>query len=515
MPLILRPGNYALVMIQELFNKVFNTSLNPLYFLGSITFLFLWTLIVTGVYLFLFYEMNPVGAYESVRYMTEDQKYYGGIMRSLHRYASDGIVISIIVHMIQVFFSDRFRKYRWVAWVSGAAIIPVIWFEGVSGYLLVWDETAQMIALIGAELFNVAPLNVEPLQRAFLVNNSVNATFFFVMNYLHLAIPILILIIAWIHCMRVSMPLILPRWPITGIILASLLLLSIIKPAVSAPPADLSRLIGEAPVDWFYLSLFPFIYWLDISPESVWMVGGGGFIIFALSPWLIRDPKKSSDDIPTVPQNAISFEEDKCKGCLLCQAACPFEALQIVEGKDPDSFLPVVTPGNCAECGFCVSICEFDAVAMGEWKKSTFHEYIDKLLSAEGESGAARTVSIAFICERSFNQDGFYNSNKTRLARNDEVAVMIVPCIGVISPTIVEYSLKAGAKGVMVVGCRGLDCHYREERRRIKVDEAPERQKFLVEQMDNPGLKVMLISPFEIEQLERDIDQFNATVKRT
>lgn len=302
MPLVLRPGNYALVMTQELFNKVFNPALNPLYYLGSITFLFLWTIIASGVYLFLFYEMNPVGAYESVRFMTEDQKYYGGIMRSFHRYASDGIVISITAHFIQIFFSDRFRKYRWVAWVSGAAMIPVIWFEGVSGYFLVWDETAQMVALIGAELFNVFPLNVEPLQRAFLVNESVNSTLFFVIDYLHMAIPILLLIIAWIHCMRVSMPLIMPRWPLTVVILASLLLLSIVKPALSAPPADLSRLVGEAPVDWFYLNLFPLMSWLGISAESGWMVGGGGFIIFMLLPWLIRDPKKKQIAVPPSPK---------------------------------------------------------------------------------------------------------------------------------------------------------------------------------------------------------------------
>lgn len=159
-------------------------------------------------------------------------------------------------------------------------------------------------------------------------------------------------------------------------------------------------------------------------------------------------------------------------------------------------------------------MCEFDAVAMGDWKKSTFHEYIEKLLNQEGESGGDNPVTLAFICERSFDQERFYNADKTRLAQNDEVAVMIVPCIGVISPTIVEFAMKAGAKGVLVVGCRGLDCHYRETRRRIKFGEAVERQEFLVEKMDDPGLNVMLISPFEIEKLELEIDKFNETVKQ-
>ena len=188
-PYALRPGNYLLVRAQELLNYAFDPSLNPLYFLGSITFLLFWVLLGTGTYLFMFYQMNPVGAYESIQYMTEDQKYYGGIIRSFHRYAADGLVIAIGIHILQVLFSDRFRKYRWFAWVSGAVILPVIWFEGASGYFLVWDESAQMLAMVMGDLINALPMNAEPFPRAFLINDSVNPTLFFVMDFLHLAVP--------------------------------------------------------------------------------------------------------------------------------------------------------------------------------------------------------------------------------------------------------------------------------------------------------------------------------------
>ena len=291
-PLALRPGNYLLVRAQELLNYAFDPSLNPLYFLGSITFLLFWVLLGTGTYLFMFYQMNPVGAYESIQYMTEDQKYYGGIIRSLHRYAADGLVIAIGVHILQVLFSDRFRKYRWFAWVSGALILPVIWFEGASGYFLVWDESAQMLALVMGDLINALPMNAEPFPRAFLINDSVNPTLFFVMDFLHLAIPILLLILAWVHCMRISMPLINPPAKLTIVILFSLLALSLIKPALSGPPADLSKLVHTAQVDWFYLPFIPLIQAFDLSPGNAWLVFAGGYIAFLLFPWLIRDPKK-------------------------------------------------------------------------------------------------------------------------------------------------------------------------------------------------------------------------------
>ncbi len=517
-PWPLRPGNYILVYVQELFNGLFTPSLNPLYFLGAITFLLFWILLATGVYLFLFYEMSAAGAYESVRYITEDQKYYGGIIRSLHRYASDGIVLVIAIHIIQVLFSDRFRRYRWVAWVSGVAILPVMWFEGVSGYVLVWDETAQMIAVITADIIDIFPVNVEPIQRSFLTNDSVNSLLFFVLNYLHTSIPALLLILAWIHCMRISMPLINPPRQITIVILGSLLILSIIKPAVSAPPADLSRLIGEVNIDWFFLPFYPLMYEWNISPAVAWLGGGAGFFAFTMLPWIIREPKKPAEKEPAFIQGPISVNLEECTGCLLCQQACPFEAIKIVPRSDglPYEAEAIVLPSRCAECGFCLSACEFDAVALGQWDKSSFKNYIESLFEEKGERvDSKRPNTIAFICERSFDQEDFFTEDKKRLKSNEEVGVMIIPCIGVLSPAIVKYSFDAGARGILVIGCRALDCHYREARRRIKFSDDPESQKFLVEKMSDPNTEVMLISPFEIEKLTGDIDAFNKRVKST
>jgi len=512
-PPVLRPGNTALVFIQEQFNKIFTPQLNPLYYLGAITFLMFWVLLATGAYLFLFYNMNPVGAYQSVQRLTEDQKYYGGIIRSLHRYASDGIVILITIHMIQVFFSDRFRRYRWVAWVSGAVIIPVLWFEGVSGYVLVWDETAQMIALTFSEVLDALPINAEPAPRNFLTNDSINQLLFFVLNYLHMAIPILLLILAWVHCMRISMPLVNPPRRVTVVILGSMVALSLVKPAVSAPPADLGKLVGEVAIDWFYLPAFPLLHELQISGGTAWILGIIGYGLFLGLPWIIPEPKKPPAEAAKVRQCVVEVDLESCKGCVLCQMACPFEAMKMAPRTDglPYEKEAVVLPTRCAECGFCVNACEFNAVSMGEWSKSAFQDHIESLL--EPKDGRRRPTSIAFICERSFPQEGFYSPDLTRLASNSDVAAMSIPCIGVVSPAIVEYSLTAGAKGVMAIGCRGLDCHYREARRRLKLADGSMAYQFLVETMNIPNLKIWLVSPFEVDKMKRDIDEFNEQVK--
>lgn len=515
-PWPLRPGNKVLVFTQEMFNKIFTPSLNPLYFTGAITFLLFWVVLASGVYLYFFYSMNPMGAYKSVQYITEEQQYYGGIMRSLHRYASDGLVIIIAIHMAQVFFSDRFRRYRWFAWVSGAVIIPIIWFEGVSGYFLVWDETAQMIAFISADLLDVLPINVEPLQRNFLTNDSVNSLLFFVMCYLHLAIPIGLLVLAWVHCMRISMPLITPPNQVTVAILFSLVVLSLIKPAVSAGPADLSRIVGTVNIDWFFIPFYPLVDYLNISSQNTLLIFIAGYAVFTALPWLIPDPKKADETAApqvTVPQCPVKVDLETCKGCYLCQDACPFEAMKVIPRTDGKHYdvQAMVHPTRCAECGFCVNACEFGAVSMGEWSKSEFQDYIEDVFKTT--NGIHTPSSIAFICERSFDEESFFDTEKKRLAGNKDVAYMVIPCIGVVSPAIVDYSKKAGAKGIMVIGCRGLDCHYREERRRLKVEGSSKRYQFVVEKMEDPSIKIMLISPFELDELQKEINEFNDKVK--
>ena len=92
-------------MLEAWFNFSFGPSWNPLYNLGTLTFFFFWVVLVSGLYLFIFFDTSIAGAYKSVEYITHDQWYMAGIMRSLHRYASDAAVITIILHMFREFLA--------------------------------------------------------------------------------------------------------------------------------------------------------------------------------------------------------------------------------------------------------------------------------------------------------------------------------------------------------------------------------------------------------------------------
>jgi hypothetical protein len=96
-------------LTEQPFDTVFGPSLNPLKQLGALGFFFFWIVTVSGVYLFIFFDTGIEKAYESVEYMTVDHWYHAGVMRSLHRYASDLMVVMVLIHLLREFAYDHYR----------------------------------------------------------------------------------------------------------------------------------------------------------------------------------------------------------------------------------------------------------------------------------------------------------------------------------------------------------------------------------------------------------------------
>jgi len=93
-------------------------------------------------------------------------------MRSLHRYASDALVIVVFLHILREFAMDRYRGARWFAWVSGMALLWLLYVSGISGYWVVWDKLAQYIAVGTTEWFDSLHIFGKPIARNFLHDTS-------------------------------------------------------------------------------------------------------------------------------------------------------------------------------------------------------------------------------------------------------------------------------------------------------------------------------------------------------
>ena len=116
---------------------------NPLYHTGTITIFLLLVILLTGIYLTLFYPFGFTFSYLAVSKIEANA--ISRVIRALHRYASDAAVIFALLHAWRTFFQDRFRGPRWLAWVTGIGMAVLVWAIGITGYWLIWDERAQLL----------------------------------------------------------------------------------------------------------------------------------------------------------------------------------------------------------------------------------------------------------------------------------------------------------------------------------------------------------------------------------
>ena len=175
-------------------------------------------------------------------------------MRGVHRYASGAAVIATIFHAIRTLFQDRFRGARWLAWVSGMLLVGALWFEGLTGYWLVWDERAQLVLETVIRALNIFPSIGVPFTLNFVSNEATDQTwvFFLVLLFAHIALFTVIGLFYWFHIVRLNRALFLP--PKFYMIAAGILMLAaaLFKPATSALPADLSKLPPSTSFDPFF-----------------------------------------------------------------------------------------------------------------------------------------------------------------------------------------------------------------------------------------------------------------------
>jgi len=265
-------------------NAIFGEHLNPLYHLGAISYWLFWVVVASGLYLYAFFDTSVTEAYLSVERLTHGQKWAGGIMRSLHRYASDGMVLTMALHLLRHFAFDRHRGFRWFSWVSGVLLLWLVYASGINGYMLPWDQLAAFTVTATAEWFDALPVFNGLLMRNFLVADSVNDRFFSLLSFLHIGLPLGVLALLWIHTHRVPQAKTLPPNPLMIALGAAMVVLSVVKPALSQGPADLATMAAAIEFDWFYMPTYALLYrW---SPDTLWLLVGGLTLLAVMAPWL-------------------------------------------------------------------------------------------------------------------------------------------------------------------------------------------------------------------------------------
>lgn len=127
------------------------------YYLGGLTLFFFIVQVITGILLLMYYRPGADSAYESVRFIVTEVS-FGWLIRSMHSWSANLMVLSAFVHLFTVFFTRAYRKPRELTWLTGIGLLVLAMTFGFSGYLLPWNELAFFATRVGTGMAGAIPV---------------------------------------------------------------------------------------------------------------------------------------------------------------------------------------------------------------------------------------------------------------------------------------------------------------------------------------------------------------------
>ncbi len=147
----------ALVLpAKEQMNKgVPRYAMNPMYCLGGLTLAAFIVQVFTGIFLALYYVPSVDHAWDSIHHI-ENAVPFGFVIRNVHRWSANIMVIMVVLHAMRVYFTRAYRAPRELNWMAGVGLLFLTVFVAFTGYVLPWDQRAYWAATVGTNLITAA-----------------------------------------------------------------------------------------------------------------------------------------------------------------------------------------------------------------------------------------------------------------------------------------------------------------------------------------------------------------------
>jgi quinol-cytochrome oxidoreductase complex cytochrome b subunit len=241
--------------------------------LGGISVLLFLVLAITGLLLTFFYIPTPDQAANSIQVITY-QVPFGWLVRNLHYWAAQWMVIVVALHMLRVIFTGAYKSPRRTNYVIGIALLVGTLLLNFTGYVLRWDDGTHWALVVGTNLVKDVPLIGNTLYQIIVGGSQIGEATtvrFYGWHLFGLAIPAAILIV-W-HAFKVRRDggiahqqrmgdhapridrgqLVKTETTAALIVTAALIFISIVLPAPIGPAADLPSSPNQTQAPWFFL----------------------------------------------------------------------------------------------------------------------------------------------------------------------------------------------------------------------------------------------------------------------
>jgi ferredoxin/coenzyme F420-reducing hydrogenase delta subunit len=433
--------------VERLFDTALGSRFNPLRHLGAVGVLALLLLVASGTILYILLDTSVEGAHRSIDALAAHPA--GRLLRGIHRYAADALVIALGLHLLREFLAGHERSFRRFSWLTGVPLIGFVFVAAIGGFWLNWDQLGQYSATATAEWIDALPMLATPLARNFLVADAVSDRLFSLFIFVHIGVSLLLVFGLWFHVQRISRPAVLPPRRLSLGLVCILAALALAWPIASHAPATLATVPTLLRLDWILLFVHPLMD--ATSPGLAWALVGCGFLALFALPFLPQP----------APAPVAVVDPANCNGCQRCFADCPYAAITMVPHPNQriGRLLARVDPDLCAGCGICAGSCPSstpfrraaELVTGIDMPQST----IDRLRRSLRESIASSTAShplVVFGCR--------HGASTARIEAAD-VSSFELLCAGQLPPAFVEYALRDGAAGVLVAPCRECGCEFR------------------------------------------------------
>jgi len=171
--------------------------------MGGTTFFLFIVEVVTGVLLMFYYRPATAVAYSDMKDL-ETVVTFGLLLRNLHRYSAHGMVITVFLHMVRVFYTGAYKAPREFNWIVGVILLTLTFLLSFTGYLLPWDQLAIWAVTVGTNMAGATPVIGDSVKFAIVGGYEIGDNTLIRWYVLHvIALPLFAALFMTVHFWRI------------------------------------------------------------------------------------------------------------------------------------------------------------------------------------------------------------------------------------------------------------------------------------------------------------------------